>query len=118
MEPFNSRNKYNVLPDIGYSYVVGENGEPMITYYRKNSGLFCSTPLEENEVGYFLNIRRPVVFDVEDVAPIYIPDDLPDECDGIIFKNFGVHKILAFFVFDKNQQAWKDGVGLNSFKNP
>ena len=77
----------------------------MVTYYRPNSGLFCSTPLSENDKPYFLNIRRPVVFDVENVAPIVIPDDLPEECDGIIFKNYGSHKITAFFVKDKRTQS-------------
>ncbi len=104
-----------MLPSINSSYVVDENGEPMLTYYRKNSGLFCSTPLSQDECGYFLNIRRPVVFDVENVAPIVIPNDLPEECDGIIFRNFGLQKITAFYVKDKNSQAWKDGYGLNSF---
>ena len=79
----NKKKKYQVLPDKGVSYVMTENGEPMPTYYRPNSGLFCSTPLSENDTVYFLNIRRPVVMDVENVAPIVIPDDLPAECDGI-----------------------------------
>ena len=99
------KNTYEVLPSIGHSYVMTENGEPMLTFYRQNSGLFCSTPLSENDTPYFLNIRRPIVMDVENVAPIEIPNDLPDECDGIIFKNFGVHKIMAFYVKDKNKQS-------------
>ena len=74
------------------------NGEPMLTYYRPNSGLFCSTPLSENDRPYFLNIRRPIVIDVKDVAPIIIPNDLPKECDDIIFTNFGQHYITAFYV--------------------
>ena len=97
--------KYQVLPDIGHSYVMAEDGEPISTYYRQNSGLFCSTPLSENDTVYFLNIRRPIVMDVEGVAPIEIPADLPDECDGIIFKNFGKYKITAFYVMDKNMQS-------------
>lgn len=97
--------EYKVLPDKGVSYVMTENGEPMPTYYRPNSGLFCSTPLSENDTVYFLNIRRPVVIDVENVAPIVIPDDLPAECDGIIFLNFGKYKITAFYVKDIKSQS-------------
>ena len=102
---WNKKNKYKVLPDKGLSYVMTENGEPMPTYYRHNSGLFCSTPLSENDTVYFLNIRRPVVMDVENVAPIVIPDDLPAECDGIIFLNFGKYKITAFYVKDIKSQS-------------
>ena len=107
MWPFKQKktNNYEVLPSIGHSYVITENGEPMLTFYRQNSGLFYSTPLSENDTPYFLNIRRPIVMDVENVAPIEIPNDLPDECDGIIFRNFGVHKITAFYVKDKNKQS-------------
>lgn len=102
---FKKQPKYQVLPDIGHSYVMTENGEPMPTFYRPNSGLFCSTPLSENETVYFLNIRRPIVLDVENVALIEISTDLPDECDGIIFKNYGKYKITAFYVKDKNKQS-------------
>ncbi len=103
---FKKQPKYQVLPDIGHSYVMA-NGEPMPTFYRPNSGLFCSTPLSENDTVYFLNIRRPIVMDVENVAPIMImiPRDLPKECDGIIFKNFGKYKITAFYVKDANKQS-------------
>ena len=102
---FKKQPKYKVLPPIGSSYVVDENGEPMLTYFRKNSGLFCNTRLSEDEPSYFLNIRRPVVFDVENVAPIVIPNDLPEECDGIIFLNYGTKKIKAFYVRDLNSQV-------------
>lgn len=102
---FKKQTQYKVLPDIGHSYVMTDNGEPMPTFYRPNSGLFCSTPLSENDAVCFLNIRRPVVIDVDNVAPIEIPSDLPDECDGIIFKNFGKYKIIAFFVKDKAKQS-------------
>jgi hypothetical protein len=109
MWPFKKKKKYNVLPEIGHSYVVDENGEPMLTFYRPNSKLFCSTPLTANDIPYLLNIRRPVVMDVENVSPIVIPDDLPSECDGIIFKNFGIHKIMAFYVKDRNAQSMSFG---------
>jgi len=102
---FKKQPKYTVLPDIGHSYVMTENGEPMPTYYRPNSGLFCSTPLSEDDTVYFLNIRRPIVMDLENVAPIEIPNDLPAECDGIIFQNFGKYKITAFYVIDKKTQS-------------
>lgn len=102
---FKKRPRYKVLPDNGHSYVMTENGEPTPTYYRPNSGLFCNTPLSENDTMSFLNIRRPIVMDVENVAPIEIPNDLPTECDGIIFKNFGKYKIMAFYVIDNNKQS-------------
>lgn len=101
----NKQPQYQILPDKGLSYVMTANGEPMPTYYRPNSGLFCSTPLSENDTVYFLNIRRPIVIDVENVAPIVIPDDLPAECDGIIFLNFGKYKITAFYVKDIKSQS-------------
>ena len=90
--------KYNLLPDKKVSYVTGPNGEPMLTYFRPNSGLFCSTPLSENDSPFFLNIRRPIVIDASNMGVICIPDDLPDECDGIIFLNYGIHKIKAYYV--------------------
>lgn len=99
------KKKYEVLPDRKYSYVVDKNGEPMITYLRPNSGLFCSTPLSQEDRPFFLNIRRPTIIDVEDIAPVVIPNDLPEECDGIIFKNYGKNKITAFYVFDPNTQS-------------
>jgi hypothetical protein len=45
------------------------------------------------------------VIDVKDVAPVVIPDDLPEECDGIIFKNYGKFYITAFLVKDINKQS-------------
>ncbi|MEE0997252.1 MAG: hypothetical protein U0L74_07780 [Paludibacteraceae bacterium] len=93
---FKKKNKYNVLPNIGRSYVVGQNGEPLLTFYRPNSGLFCNAPLSDDDTPYFLNIRRPVVIDVENVAPTVIPNDLPSECDGIIFLNYGAKKTYRF----------------------
>lgn len=92
---FKKQLKYQVLPDIGHSYVMA-NGEPMLTFYRQNSGLFCNAPLSDNDTPYFLNIRHPVVIDVENVAPIVISNDLPSECDGIIFKNFGIKNSRLF----------------------
>ena len=105
MFKFFKQPKYEVLPDTGHTYVMTDNGEPMPTFYSPNSGLFCSTPLSENDTVYFLNIRRPIVIDVENMAPIEIPSDLPEDCDGIIFKNFGKYKITSFYVKDKNTQS-------------
>lgn len=102
---FKKQPKYQVLPDIGHSYVMTENGEPMPTFYRPNSGLFCNAPLSDDDTPYFLNIRRPVVIDVENVAPIVIPNDLPSECDGIIFQNYGAKKLTAFYVKDIESQS-------------
>lgn len=106
---FKKKSKYTVLPDIGHSYVISESGEPMLTYFRPNSGLFCNTPLSDTDVPYFLNIRRPVVIDVKDVAPLVIPNDLPDECDGVIFKNYGKYYITAFLVKNPNEQTMQFG---------
>ena len=85
-----------MLPDIGRSYVVGKNGEPLLTFCRPNSGLFCNAPLSDDDTPYFLNIKRPVVIDVENVAPIVIPNDLPNECNGIIFQNYGAKNLPLF----------------------
>lgn len=104
---FKKKNKYDVLSDIGRSYVVGGNGEPLLTFYRPNSGLFCDTSLSKNDASYFLNIRRPIVIDVENVTTIVIPNDLPEECDGIIFKNYGKYKTTAFYVKDINTQTMR-----------
>ena len=99
--------EYSVFPAKGSSYVVDENGEPLKTYYRPNSGLFCSSPSWDNDPPFFLNIRRPVVFDAKDKTEINIPADLPSECDGIIFKNYGKKMITAFYVRDKNTQSMR-----------
>ena len=107
MFSFKKKNKYNVLPNICRSYVVGQNGEPMLTFYHPNSSLFCNAPLSDDDTPYFLNIRRPVVIDVENVAPIVIPNDLPKECDGIIFLNYGAKKLTAFYVKDIESQSMR-----------
>ena len=104
---FKKKSKYVVLPDRHCSYTIDQNGEPLATYFRPNSGLFCSTLVEENEPIFFLNIRHPVVVDVDNVASVVIPDDLPSECDGIIFKNFGIFKITAFYVKDQSKQSMR-----------
>ena len=104
-----SEQKYKTMPDRGVSYVVDDNGEPMLVYYRKNSGLFCNTPVNETDIPHFLNIRRPVVFDVENMTQIDIPNDLPPECDGIVFLNYGTHKIKAFYVRNLNEQVMRLG---------
>ena len=102
------KTKYNVLPAIGHSYVMNEKtNEPLLTFLRPNSGLFCSTPLGDEKCGYFLNIRRPIVVDVLGVTAITIPDDLPPECDGIIFVNYGTYRIKAFYVKNLKTQVWR-----------
>ena len=103
---FFKKKKYIVLPDRGISYVMA-NGEPLPVYYSPNSGLFCNAPLSDDDTPYFLNIRRPVVIDVENVAPIVIPNDLPSECDGIIFLNYGAKKLTAFYVKDIESQSMR-----------
>ena len=61
---FNTFNKpkYKVLPDIGHSYVMAENGGPMPTFYHPNSGLSCSNLFSESDIVYFLNIHRLIVW--------------------------------------------------------
>jgi hypothetical protein len=48
-----------------------------------------------------------VVIDVENVAPIVIPNDLPSECDGIIFLNYGAKILTAFYVKDIESQSMR-----------
>ena len=100
------KQNYEILPDIGCSYVLDENHEPMVVYYRPNSGLFCSTSVRAGEPAFFLNIRHPMVVDAKDQAPLIVPE-LEKGCDGIIFKNYGIHYITAFYVKDKNSQAMR-----------
>ncbi len=101
-----NKKNYEILPDIGCSYVISEKLEPLVVYYRPNSGLFCSTSVREGEPCYFLNIRHPMVMDVKGQSRIVVPE-LEQGCDGIIFKNYGLNNITAFFVKDKNTQVWE-----------
>ncbi|MBP0970289.1 MAG: hypothetical protein J5744_09105 [Oscillospiraceae bacterium] len=98
--------RYSVLPRKDCSYATDANGEPLRTYYRPSSGLFCSTPSWDNDPPFFLNIRKPILMDVKDKNEIEIPE-LPADCDGIIFKNYGTRQITAFFVKDKSSQSMR-----------
>ena len=97
--------KDDVEPSIGHSYVIDQNGEPMLTYLRPDIGIFCSTPLSSSDTPYLLNIRRPIIWDVNDISSVEIPRRLPSDCDGLILRNFGPSKITAFVVKDKTKQS-------------
>ena len=93
-----------VLPLKQFSYAVGENGEPMLVFYRSSSRLFVNRKTANDEVGYFLNIRRPYLIDVTGKDRIDIPP-IPAECDGIILTGYGESKSTAFIVKDFKSQT-------------
>ncbi len=93
--------KNQVMPDIGRSYVVSENGEPLVTYY--HSGFYFNMPLSASDKPYFLNIRRPIILDNSD-GNLKLPQ-LPDECDGLIINNMGSPFAKAFYVKDRDKQS-------------
>ncbi len=101
---FSKQPKLKVLPDRGYSYAVDNNGEPEIVYYRPNSNMFVNRKLDSDRVGYFVNIRRPVIFDVDNLATFEVPR-LPRKCDGFIFINYGIHKSKAYALRDPHKQT-------------
>lgn len=43
------------------------------------------------------------------MTQIDIPNDLPPESDGIIFLNYGIHKIKAFYVRNLDKQVMNLG---------
>lgn len=106
--------KYHVLPDKGCSYVLDENGEPMIAYGRAKDALLYRKPQHVDDVGYFLNIRRPIIMESDGVYDDAIIEDLldnllgdlPDECDGIIFKNPQTGLIDYCYVTNIVAQRW------------
>lgn len=93
-----------VLPDMGFSYALSDNGEPEVVYYRPNSNLFVNRKLDSDTQGYFINIRRPVVFDVDGLASFEVPE-MPGECDGFVFLNYGVHKSRAYLLRNPKSQT-------------
>ncbi len=101
--PYKKKIEGKILPAKQVSYVVDENGEPMIVFYRQNSKLFVNKAVGNEEVGYFLNIRRPLLIDVSGMDKVDIPQ-IPSECDGIIIKGFGIHNSTAFVVKDLKSQ--------------
>ena len=96
--------QYEVLPDKGTSY-ASENGRFLITYYREKTHLYCSTSSGEHDMGFYINIRRPIVMDVRGQKTIKLPK-LPADCDGIILKNYGPNcDITAYYVRDAGTQV-------------
>ena len=106
---WSKKSKYEVLPERGYSYAMNdETREPMATYYY-SEGVFGSVPVTKNAPVFFLNIRRPVIIDMDgnkiglnDLPSI---NDFPDECDGFIFKNVGKYKSTIFLVRNPKLQS-------------
>ena len=93
-----------IMPVKRYSYVVDENEEPMMVYYREASGLFVNRPTAKDNVAYYLNIRHPLLIDVTGKERIDIPE-IPSECDGIILVGYGIYKSTAFIVRDLHKQS-------------
>lgn len=83
---------------------MSKDGEPLLVYYRDKSRMFVSTPVGNEKNAYFLNIRRPDIFDVENVTELHIPP-FPNNCDGFIFLNYGQKKSTAFLVKDLSSQV-------------
>lgn len=100
--PRSSVTKSQVLPDVGHSYAMNENGEPLVTY-ETSFGFFCNIPLSDNDKPYFLNIRRPIVLDNTN-GNLKLPI-LPAECDGLIINNMGSPGVTAFYVKNKEKQS-------------
>ena len=97
-------NRLQILPEKQTSYVVDDNGEPMMVFYRQNSRLFVNRSLGSEVSGYFLNIRKPLSVDVTGLERIDIPS-LPVECDGIILTGYGAHNSKAYIVRDFDSQT-------------
>lgn len=93
-----------ILPAKRVSYVVDENGEPMMVYYREASKLFVNRPTSKDNVAYYLNIRHPLLIDVTGKERIDIPE-IPSECDGVILVGYGIYKSTAFIVRDLHKQS-------------
>ena len=103
-----------ILPSKGVSYVTDKNGEPMMVFYRQSSKLFVNRRTPNDTVGYFLNIRRPLLIDVTGKDKIDLPQ-IPSECDGIILQGYGVHLSTAFKVRDFGSQTME--IPLNQTSN-
>lgn len=100
----------HIMPAKGVSYATSSSGEPELVFYREITKLFVNTPIGGESVGYFLNIRRPLVIDVSGQASVDIPP-IPDSCDGIILKGYGIKKSTAYVVRDKKAQSMSMQLG-------
>ena len=101
---FHKQPALKVMPDKGFSYAVDENGEPEIVFYRSNSNMFVNRSLDSDVQGYFVNIRRPVIFDVDGLTSFELPE-MPQKCDGFILINYGIHKSRAYALRKPNEQT-------------
>ena len=107
-----------ILPSKGVSYVTDNNGEPLLVFYRSSSKVFVNKRSSNDNVGYFLNIRRPLLLDVTGMDRIEIPP-MPSECDGIILKGYGINNSTAFIVKDFQSQTMEIPLGdPNDSKSP
>ncbi|MFI3287045.1 MAG: hypothetical protein R3Y61_01060 [Rikenellaceae bacterium] len=109
MQMFNAQ----ILPSRGSSYVVDENGEPLVVYYRENSKLFVNRAIGNESISYFLNIRRPLLVDVAGIAQVDLPP-IPSECDGVILKGYGVYQSTAFIVRNFDTQVMSSPCNVTS----
>ena len=108
--PVNKRLQGKILPFKGVSYVTDDNGEPLLVFYRSSSKVFVNKRTNNDNVGYFLNIRRPLLLDVTGMDKIEIPP-MPSECDGIILKGYGINKSTGFIVRDFQSQTMEIPLG-------
>ncbi len=93
-----------IMPEKRSSYVVDNNGEPMLVYLRTKSQVFVNRPIGGESVAYYLNIRKPLLIDVAALSRIEIPS-IPSECDAIILDNYGQSGYRAFIVRDIETQS-------------
>ena len=116
--PLNKSLQGKILPSKGVSYATDDNGEPLLVFYRSSSKVFVNKRTSNDSVGYFLNIRRPLLLDVTGMDKIDIPP-MPSECDGIILKGYGINISTGFIVRDFQSQTMEIPLGdSNLSKSP
>lgn len=101
------KQEYLKLPNKNVSYALTENGDPLSTFYHPKDGLFYVSPRTSDDKRYFLDILKPVLITVDNVEEISVPKHLPEECDGIIYRDNRSNKSIAFYVVDKKNQSIK-----------
>ncbi|AEC02365.1 hypothetical protein [Parasphaerochaeta coccoides] len=101
---FHKKAVLKIMPDKGVSYAVDESGEPEVVFYRPTSNMFVNRKLDSDTQGFFVNIRRPGIFDVDGLTSFDLPK-MPDECDGFILINYGIHKSRAYALRNPNKQT-------------
>lgn len=101
---FTRKPTLKIMPDKGVSYAVADNGEPEVVFYRPTSNLFVNRKIGSDIKGFFVNIRRPVIFNLEGVASFDLPE-MPKECDGFILINYGTYKSKAYALRNPEAQT-------------